>query len=121
MYKMIPSNGHQVTITGNHPDTQVGIGHLDSGSNGCCPSVHTVKSVGIDIIGEPGRTTDPGNKYNIFLFIADFRQCSLYGGKYRMPTASGAPFNGLIYLKICFGQYFGILITSLMIIPPVFH
>jgi hypothetical protein len=41
-----------------------------------------MKPVSIYIIREPGGATDPGNKYNILLFIADFRQGTLDGGKY---------------------------------------
>ena len=61
-----------VTVTGNLPDSQIGIGYFSSCCNSSGTSVNSVEPIRIYVVRQAGRTTDTGNDGNIVRSYSQF-------------------------------------------------
>ena len=49
---MITADTEPVTVTGNYPDIQLGVGELDAGSDSGRTAMNSMKTEGIHIVGK---------------------------------------------------------------------
>jgi hypothetical protein len=80
-----------ISVAGVDEDVQIRPSHLDALSDGYCPAVKAVKSVGIHVMREPARAADAGDEDGLFprqiLVATEPLQC----GQDAEITAAGAP------------------------------
>ena len=102
--EVIATDGQSVSVSGDMPDRQLGIGHLDARGDGCGPTMDAMKSIGVDIIGEAGRTADPGYKSKTLVSVVEFFGHFGQGFENRIENgvvpATGTPFDLLIAAEI---------------------
>src|SRR5258705_10655345 len=58
VHEMIAANGEGITVAGNDPDAEIGIGTLDTGRNCRRATMNAVESIGVHVVGESRRATD---------------------------------------------------------------
>ena len=72
MDEVVTTNCQTVTVTGDLPDSQIGIGNFSTCCNSSGTSVDSVEPIRIYIVRQAGRTTDTGNDGNIVRSYSQF-------------------------------------------------
>src|SRR5690606_19383296 len=107
MDEMIAADAEGVSVAGDDPYLEIGIGELDAGGNGGSPAVDGMKTVGIHVIGESAGAADAGHEYEILLGQAESGEKPLHGSQDGIVAASRAPADGCRRSEVLAGKRFG--------------
>jgi hypothetical protein len=118
MEKMIAADAQPVAVTGDDPDGQIGTGDLDPGGKGRRTPVNAVETVGVQVVGKPAGTADPGDKHELLPGDAQGGQDLLDLGENAVIAASRAPANVLVALEILRRQNRQRCFCAHSVIPP---
>jgi hypothetical protein len=94
--QVITPYAQAIAIAGDHPYTQVWIGHFQPGSHGRRPSVDAVHAVGVHVVGKAGTTTDARDENDVFPGDAQLGEHLLHLGEDAIVATAGTPFYFLI-------------------------
>lgn len=89
--QVVSADAEAITIAGDDPDREVGIGDFHAGGDSGGAAVDGVKPVGVHVIGESARAADARNDHEVFTRNAEFRQRALERVEDGVIAATGAP------------------------------
>ncbi len=94
--EMIATDRQRVAVAGDHPDRQIGPGDRQTGGDGGRAAVDGVNTVGVQVVREPARASDPGNEHQILTAQPEFGQETAHGREDDVITAPRTPAHLLI-------------------------
>ena len=98
--EMTGADAQAVAVSRDYPDIKIRSGHFQSRRDRRGAAMDSVEPVGIDVVGEPGCTADPGDERGLVRLRACLRQRLPYCLQDGVITASGAPAHLLARIKV---------------------
>ncbi len=93
---MIAADRHAVTVTGDDPHVEIGVGQLDASRKRRRTAMDGVETIALDVIREAAGAADPAHEYRVGRVGTQFGQRALDGLEDRVVTAARAPAHFLI-------------------------
>ena len=102
--EMVAADGERVAVARHHKDAQVGVGRLETRSDGVGTAVYAVETVCAHVIGETRRTADTGDHRETRMFHVGIggylRHGLLDGTQHGIVAAAGTPLNFLVAFEV---------------------
>src|SRR5207253_9130683 len=104
MDEMVPADRQGVPVTGDHPHVQVWPGGGDPGGDGRSAPVDAVHAIGVYVVDEAPRATDPAHEHRLMRRHAQLGQERLNRGEDGVVAAPGAPPDFLVAGEVPLGE-----------------